>query len=176
MVEATQPSTNADLSRWLERTESLGQQTAGVLPFGIANVDARVPSGCFQRGHLHKVIEGGPTGEFLVIATLFTAGIVARIPGPVLWCLRGRDLFAPALASFSDACTKFLKAASPRNMRALRHSSRRELSRAFLAAAARPAMGRLGPYREPKPINKPRDAYTPDLHIDALKLKTRSFR
>jgi protein ImuA len=32
------------------------------------------------------------------IATLFTAGIVARIPGPVGWCLRGRDLFAPALA------------------------------------------------------------------------------
>ncbi|WP_456725993.1 hypothetical protein [Bradyrhizobium sp. USDA 3397] len=29
---------------------------------------------------------------------MFTAGIAARIRGPVLWCLRGRDLFAPALA------------------------------------------------------------------------------
>ena len=25
-------------------------------------------------------------------------GVVARLAGPVLWCLRGRDLFAPALA------------------------------------------------------------------------------
>jgi protein ImuA len=29
---------------------------------------------------------------------LFVAGVLARIDGPVLWCLRRRDLFAPALA------------------------------------------------------------------------------
>jgi protein ImuA len=31
-------------------------------------------------------------------AALFAAGILARLKGPVLWCLRARDLFAPALA------------------------------------------------------------------------------
>src|SRR3546814_7237327 len=30
-------------------------------------------------------------------ATTFLAGILARIEGPVFWCLRWRDLFAPAL-------------------------------------------------------------------------------
>ena len=32
------------------------------------------------------------------VATLFLAGIVARLSGPVLWCLTRRDLFAPGLA------------------------------------------------------------------------------
>ncbi len=98
MAEARPPTAIAELRRWLERAESHGPTTAGTLPFGIADLDSRLPGGGLPRGHLHEVIEGGPAGEFAAIATLFTAGIVARIPGPVLWCLRGRDLFAPALA------------------------------------------------------------------------------
>src|SRR5712671_4668582 len=39
-----------------------------------------------------------PQQFFEGLATLFAAGILARLPGPILWCLRGRDLFAPALA------------------------------------------------------------------------------
>jgi hypothetical protein len=31
-------------------------------------------------------------------AALFAAGILARLKGPVLWCLKSHDLFAPALA------------------------------------------------------------------------------
>jgi hypothetical protein len=61
-------------------------------------LDIHLPSGGLPLGHLHEVIEGGPASEYAGIATLFIAGILARIPGPVLWCLRGRDLFAPALA------------------------------------------------------------------------------
>jgi protein ImuA len=49
-------------------------------------------------GHLHEIIEAGPASEHAGIATLFAAGILARLSGPVLRCLRGRDLFAPALA------------------------------------------------------------------------------
>ncbi|MCB8822491.1 damage-inducible mutagenesis protein [Microvirga rosea] len=36
--------------------------------------------------------------EFAGSATLFVAGIAARLKGPVLWCLNRRDLFAPSLA------------------------------------------------------------------------------
>ena len=88
----------AELRRWLERMESHGRASAAVLPFGIAEVDAHVPGGGLQLGHLHEVIEGGAASEYAGLATLFAAGIVARLAGPVLWCLRGRDLFAPALA------------------------------------------------------------------------------
>jgi hypothetical protein len=36
--------------------------------------------------------------KYVGLATLYVAGILARMQGTVLWWLRGRDLFAPALA------------------------------------------------------------------------------
>jgi error-prone DNA polymerase len=37
--------------------------------------------------------------------------------------------------------------------------------------------GSGGDSREPKaPINRPRDMYEPDLHIDTVKVKARNFR
>lgn len=98
MVQASQPTSIADLRRWLDRTENRVHEPGGVLPFGTPEIDRRLPGGGLARGHLHEVVEGGPAGEHAAVATLFVAGIVARIPGPILWCLRGRDLFAPALA------------------------------------------------------------------------------
>ena len=41
----------------------------------------------------------GAASEHAAAATLFIAGILARNKGPVLWCVRCRDLFAPALAA-----------------------------------------------------------------------------
>ena len=69
-----------------------------MLPFGVEAVDEHLPGGGLALGHLHEVIEAGAASEYAGLATLFTAGILARLSGPVLWCLRGRDLFAPALA------------------------------------------------------------------------------
>ncbi len=69
------------------------------LPFGIPEVDLRLPGGGLAEGALHDVVEGGPAGEFSGSATLFTAGIAARLRGPVLWCLNRRDLFAPGLVN-----------------------------------------------------------------------------
>src|SRR4051812_24738354 len=98
MAPASQPIAIAALREYLSRAESRGLAAGAILPFGISEIDARLPGGGLQRGQLHEVIEGGPAGEYAAVATLFAAGILARIPGPVLWCLRGRDLFAPALA------------------------------------------------------------------------------
>jgi protein ImuA len=44
-------------------------------------------------------MQAGAASEHAASATLFVAGILARNKGPVLWCLRRRDLFAPALAA-----------------------------------------------------------------------------
>ena len=99
MMARASPSTCiAELRRTLNRMESHGGREREVLPFGIAAIDSRLPGGGLALGHLHEVMEGGPAGEYASLATLFAAGILARPPGPVLWCLRGRDLFAPALA------------------------------------------------------------------------------
>lgn len=69
-----------------------------VLPFGIVDIDAALPGGGLALGALHEFSEGGVRGHYAASAVLFAAGILARLTGPVLWCLHSRDLFAPALA------------------------------------------------------------------------------
>jgi protein ImuA len=98
MALASQPMSIADVHRYLERTERRGCAEASVLPFGVPAIDERLPHGGLPRGHLHEAIEAGAASGYAGLATLFVAGILARMQGPVLWCLRGRDLFAPALA------------------------------------------------------------------------------
>jgi protein ImuA len=95
---ASQPIAIAELRRTLERMGKPPSREVEALPFGVSEVDAPLPGGGFALGRLHEVIEGGPAGEYAGLAALFVAGILARHPGPVLWCLRGRDLFAPAPA------------------------------------------------------------------------------
>jgi protein ImuA len=69
------------------------------LPFGVSALDRNLPGQGLALGALHEVIEGGQAAEFAGSATLFVAGIAARLEGPVLWCLNRRDLFAPGLAA-----------------------------------------------------------------------------
>jgi protein ImuA len=68
----------------------------GVLPFGIGAIDTYLPGGGLAVGALHE-IAGSPELADDAAATVFLAGILARLEGPVFWCLRWRDLFAPAL-------------------------------------------------------------------------------
>ena len=96
-IPSVTSATVAELRRQIERLEGSAQARAP-LPFGIAVVDDHLPGGGLVRGALHEVVEAGPAAEFAGSATLFTAGIAARLKGPVLWCLTRRDLFAPGLA------------------------------------------------------------------------------
>jgi protein ImuA len=66
------------------------------IPFGVEAIDRRLPGGGIVCGALHE-IAGSPDLADDASATIFLAGILARIEGPVFWCLRWRDLFAPAL-------------------------------------------------------------------------------
>src|SRR4051794_1482573 len=68
------------------------------LPFGVKEIDEVLPGGGLALGAVHEFSEEGPRGGYAVCALLFAAGILARLPGPILWCLHSRDLFAPALA------------------------------------------------------------------------------
>ncbi|KKC25015.1 ImuA family protein [Sphingomonas sp. SRS2] len=66
------------------------------IPFGLSELDGRLPGGGIATGALHEIM-GSPDLADDASATTFLAGILARIEGPVFWCLRWRDLFAPAL-------------------------------------------------------------------------------
>jgi protein ImuA len=88
----------AELRAWLERAHGGCRFQKKVLPFGVPVLDVALPGGGLALGCLHEVIEAGPAAEYAATSALFVAGILARLWGPVLWCLRGRDLFAPALS------------------------------------------------------------------------------
>jgi protein ImuA len=82
----------------IERIGSKNRRVKSVLPFGIGEVDARLPAGGLALGALHEVAGGGNGAVDGAAAALFAAGIAARTKGKVLWCITRPDLFAPALA------------------------------------------------------------------------------
>lgn len=88
----------ADLREQIESIEG-HKRHRPVLPFGVHALDEHLPNGGLMLGAVHEVVEAGPAAEFAGAATLFTAGIAARLKGPVVWCLTRRDLFAPGLAA-----------------------------------------------------------------------------
>jgi protein ImuA len=78
--------------------ESPDARLAAVLPFGVASLDACLPGHGLALGGLHEIAGDRLDTFHSAAASLFAAGITARIPGPVLWCLARADLFAPGLA------------------------------------------------------------------------------
>ena len=100
MIRAARELVVADLRVRIGALALGGSQRFGTLAFGVPEVDTYLPDGGLKLGALHEVSEAGPAAaEHAAIAALFVAGILARLgSGPVLWCLRGRDMFAPALA------------------------------------------------------------------------------
>lgn len=73
-------------------------QARAVLPFGVADLDRRLPQGGLALGCLHEVAGGAGGAVDGAAAACFAAGIAARLPGQVLWCVTRADLFAPGLA------------------------------------------------------------------------------
>jgi protein ImuA len=97
-MRAGQRTELANLRHQIMRLEG-GRHHHRPLSFSLPSIDQRLPQGGLALGALHEMIEGGPSAEFAGAATLFVAGIAARLRGPVLWCLSRRDLFAPGLTN-----------------------------------------------------------------------------
>ena len=83
----------------VEKIDGRSRRARSVLPFGLAELDSRLPGGGLARGALHEVAGGGNGAIDGAAAALFSAGIAARTRGKVLWCITRSDLFAPALAA-----------------------------------------------------------------------------
>jgi protein ImuA len=82
----------------IEKIEGKGRRVKSVLPFGIAEIDSRLPGGGLTLGALHEIAGGGNGAVDGAAAALFVAGIAARTRGKILWVITRPDLFAPALA------------------------------------------------------------------------------
>jgi len=77
--------------------EHADRRPVGVLPFGVPALDGVLPGGGLALGALHEIAGGGDDAVGAAAPALFAAGVVARLQGPVLWCITRPDLFAPAL-------------------------------------------------------------------------------
>lgn len=83
----------------VQAIESSGRLASGrCLPFGVEDIDERLAGGGLAIGALHEVAAASSSLGDDAAATLFAAGIAARLNGAVLWVLGRHDLFAPALA------------------------------------------------------------------------------
>ena len=96
-----QAACSADLDQLRAKVRALehaDRRAVGVLPFGVPELDQVLPGAGLALGALHEVAGGGDDAVGGAAAALFAAGIVARLAGPVLWCITRPDLFAPALS------------------------------------------------------------------------------
>ena len=92
----------------IRRLEAADRRVAGALPFGLAEMDVRLPGGGLALGALHEVAGAGNGALDGAAAALFTAGIMARVRGQILWCVRDQDLFAPGLAAAGLAADRVI--------------------------------------------------------------------
>lgn len=88
----------AELRARIARLDGATARVRKVLPFGVTEIDCKLPGGGLALGSLHEVAGGGNGAVDGAAAALFAAGIAARTRGKVLWVVTRRDLFAPALA------------------------------------------------------------------------------
>ncbi len=84
------------------------------LPFGPPDIDAALPGGGLARGALHEVLGTGSDLHHAAVAARFAAGVLARLPGPVLWVMERADLFAPGLAGAGLHPDRVVYARAPR--------------------------------------------------------------
>jgi protein ImuA len=88
----------AELRERIARLEGGQGRARKFLPFGVADIDRRLPGGGLAFGSLHEVAGGGNGAVDGAAAALFAAGVAARTRGKVLWVVTRRDLFMPAIA------------------------------------------------------------------------------
>jgi protein ImuA len=95
----------AALRTRIKQMESAHARPTAVLPFGVAALDHCLPGKGLALGALHEM--AGGSGDMAAVS-LFAVGIVARLAGPVLWCLPRPDLFAPGLAQAGLAADRVI--------------------------------------------------------------------
>ena len=102
----------------IARIEAGARRGRAVLPFGVAAIDQHLPAGGLLLGALHEVAGGGNGAIHGTASALFAAGVAARTPGQVLWCVSQPDLFAPALeqAGLSSNRVVYVEAGDERDL------------------------------------------------------------
>jgi protein ImuA len=100
----TTPQTLDALRRRIRLLERPTGRHASTLGFGVPAIDGHLPEAGLPTAALHELCGAGGDAGPAACATLFAAGIMARLPRPVLWCSQKSDLFGPHLFAPGLAC------------------------------------------------------------------------
>jgi protein ImuA len=111
------------------------------VPLLVPAIDAALPGTGLARHALHEAASSGADTEHAAAATLFVAGLLARLDGPVLWVLRQADLFAPSLAAVGLTPERLIFAEAGKDVLAVMEEGLRH--RGLAAVVGEPA-GRIG--------------------------------
>ncbi len=114
------------------------------LPFGIDEVDDRLAQGGLPCSALHEIAAATPTLADDTAATLFAAGVAARLAdggAQVLWVVTRFDLYAPGLeqAGLGPANVVFVEAREDRDVLAVMEDALRQGSLAAVIGEIRKA-------------------------------------
>jgi len=90
----------AALAAKIAALETGGRANCGVLPFGEASLDGRLPGGGLPLGRWHELTADGLEVETAAAPAAFAALMAAPLAGrgEVVWVMRRDDLWAPGLA------------------------------------------------------------------------------
>lgn len=141
-VEPPASAAIATLRERIGRIERAQNRVTGKpnLALGVAAIDAVLPDGGLRLDALHEAISAGPDTEHAAAATLFIAGLLAQLSGPVLWVLWQADLFAPGLAQVGLHPDRLVFAEAGKNVLPIMEEGLRH--RGLTAVVAEP-MGRI---------------------------------
>ena len=119
------------IARLREAVSAADTVQGPVLPFGIPAIDLKLARGGLDRFGLHEVAPSRPTLSDDAAASLFLAGIAARLVGTggtALWVLTSTDLYAPGLeqAGLSPDCVVYAQARKDEEVLALAEDGLRQ--------------------------------------------------
>jgi protein ImuA len=97
MIRNVNPELLADLQERIDQIAGGSPRKRPHLPFGVEEIDRRLPGGGLAYGGTHEIAGGGADAITGAVSSLFAAGIAARTKGPIIWCLNRPDVFPPAL-------------------------------------------------------------------------------
>src|SRR6202012_6053870 len=86
------------LREQIRRIEAADRTSRGVLPFGVPEIDRRLPGGGLALGALHEIAGGAHGALDGAAAALFVAGVLARTHPPARLCGRARGRLVPPRA------------------------------------------------------------------------------
>jgi protein ImuA len=116
----------------------------GGLPFGVESMDSRLSGGALSRSALHEVSAAASSLVDDAAATLFLAGIAARLSsvgGTVVWAVTRFDLYSPGLeqAGLLPDRTMYVEASEDKEVLAVMEDSLRHGSLAAVVGEVRRA-------------------------------------